>query len=347
MSMELFGSYLIFLLVAMLYKTPSMQRKRVLAVIFVALLCPSETQRTGMSVSVETKSLGPDVVEVSMDPVSHVTLLETMDVRLAMDFDQGADWWEPAMTPSIVAQNDDGDDPAAAKKSDDNTQGKSENLDGPKKYTNGQLFETLRDSTTQQQTLHVSRQWGTSTNFLWYASFVAGMWLGEHHLRSSTPCLKTSRTGLLLLLAVSFLCATYPYGNILSLKRTIWSIMNKLAGTLGMGSSIPFFYYVIGAPLLVHVLLSTDVSKRFFRNPMLLWLGRISYSLYLTHVPILYSLTCMLFLSFSTTWTYSQASWMALLISFPVMLTIATLFEQWVDTPAIRWSSMIGRWIVM
>jgi peptidoglycan/LPS O-acetylase OafA/YrhL len=71
------------------------------------------------------------------------------------------------------------------------------------------------------------------------------------------------------------------------------------------------------------------------------WGGKISFSLYLVHFPILFTLVCWLFLSLSTVLPYAVVVLLCGLIGGAVSLALAVLFERWIDRPAIRWSRAV------
>lgn len=105
------------------------------------------------------------------------------------------------------------------------------------------------------------------------------------------------------------------------------------------------FSVIAGIALMVYLMEATDWLRTQLSNqPYLVLLGKLSFSLYLTHIPILFTFTCRVFL-----WLYSfhenmaLASVGALLLSLPVMLGAAMVFWTFVDEPSIRWSKEIAR----
>ncbi len=68
--------------------------------------------------------------------------------------------------------------------------------------------------------------------------------------------------------------------------------------------------------------------------PALLWLGRVSFSLYLVHMPVLAAAVHI---------THGRLSpWAALAIAVPVSLAVAAGFHTWVEAPAHRLSRRVG-----
>jgi peptidoglycan/LPS O-acetylase OafA/YrhL len=76
----------------------------------------------------------------------------------------------------------------------------------------------------------------------------------------------------------------------------------------------------------------------FLTSRPALFLGRISYPLYLIHAPIILSLGCGVFVVLieHAGLPRSLAAAGALLACLPASIGLAVLFERWIDQPAIR-----------
>jgi peptidoglycan/LPS O-acetylase OafA/YrhL len=81
--------------------------------------------------------------------------------------------------------------------------------------------------------------------------------------------------------------------------------------------------------------------QRMLARPLARWGGKISFSLYLVHFPILFTLVCGLFLGLITVLPYAVTVLLCGLIGGAVSLGLAVLFERWIDRPAIRWSRAV------
>eukprot|EP00698_Gefionella_okellyi_P017842 TRINITY_DN5280_c0_g1_i1.p1 TRINITY_DN5280_c0_g1~~TRINITY_DN5280_c0_g1_i1.p1 ORF type:complete len:513 (+),score=58.89 TRINITY_DN5280_c0_g1_i1:59-1540(+) len=88
-----------------------------------------------------------------------------------------------------------------------------------------------------------------------------------------------------------------------------------------------------GAPLLVFLTLCSPVLQRVLSTRLCVFLGRISFGLYLTHLLVLSTMTCEVFavLYWGHSWSYDAAVWMALLTSFPPTMVLAYLFTVIAD----------------
>ena len=71
-------------------------------------------------------------------------------------------------------------------------------------------------------------------------------------------------------------------------------------------------------------------------TPVLQWLGRISYSLYLTHLIVLLT-------TYYTLGGLMPPQMLSLFLGVPLALVVAELFTRLVDAPSIRLSRRLAR----
>lgn len=81
----------------------------------------------------------------------------------------------------------------------------------------------------------------------------------------------------------------------------------------------------VGATLIVLLTIVWPRLRRACERPTALWLGRISFSLYLVHAPILGSLGYLL---------GAERWWLVCLIGLPVSIGVSVLFHRWVERPS-------------
>ncbi|MCU1406592.1 MAG: acyltransferase [Glaciihabitans sp.] len=121
--------------------------------------------------------------------------------------------------------------------------------------------------------------------------------------------------GSLLLLVLSFLLRfAAPAGTTLS--AVLWG----LAAT--------------GATGLILVAIGSSVVSRLLSAAVSQWLGRISFSLYLVHVPVLASVS---YLVGDNRW------WLVAIICVPLCVTVGWLFYRIVERPSHRLARRVGR----
>ena len=99
---------------------------------------------------------------------------------------------------------------------------------------------------------------------------------------------------------------------------------------------------IIGA---VTVFLGVSLSPTLqagLRSPVFKWLGRISFSLYLTHFPVLFTISSLMFILLAPRLPYLPAIIVTSLLGIGISLIIADVYERVVDKPAIRLSRLAG-----
>lgn len=91
---------------------------------------------------------------------------------------------------------------------------------------------------------------------------------------------------------------------------------------------------ILGAAGLVFTAIGCAQGVKALESRPVQWLGRISFSLYLVHVPVL--VTALAFFGV-TRW------WAALLVGVPASFSVAWVFERVVEMPSHRLSKAVGR----
>ena len=122
-----------------------------------------------------------------------------------------------------------------------------------------------------------------------------------------------------------------PIAVCLMLIVASWMLRPVLpAGTLAsdaIGSLTP-----VGAVGLVICAIAAAPVRRVLSAPIPQWLGRISFSLYLTHLPILVAFTYL----------FGDSNWaLVALVGIPVSLGVAVVFFRFVEAPSHRLAGRI------
>jgi peptidoglycan/LPS O-acetylase OafA/YrhL len=111
---------------------------------------------------------------------------------------------------------------------------------------------------------------------------------------------------------------------------------------IGTGVAVNVVQNMAGAVLMFAGLAMLPPSQALLERAVMRWLGRISFSLYLTHVPILLTAVCAGFPLLAGSMSYGWAIAITTAAGIAVSLGFAVLFERWIDRPAIVWSRAIG-----
>ncbi|WP_421697811.1 acyltransferase family protein [Ancylobacter sp.] len=117
----------------------------------------------------------------------------------------------------------------------------------------------------------------------------------------------------------------------------VLSVYNILQPSLGLQIEKQ-----IAALLIVMAVLVSPRLRRLFSLRWAAWLGRLSFSIYLTHFPILFTIGIALFLPLEPWLGYMPAALIACGASIGVSLLVAIPFERYIDRPSIRLSHRVG-----
>lgn len=100
-------------------------------------------------------------------------------------------------------------------------------------------------------------------------------------------------------------------------------------------------YHALGGVFIVHFMHQSTLFKNFFSSPLLLWLGKVSFALYLIHLPVICSLGSGLIALLHPVLTYNQMTIIVVLCTGVASLSLAQLYERTVDTSFVQ----LGRWL--
>lgn len=87
--------------------------------------------------------------------------------------------------------------------------------------------------------------------------------------------------------------------------------------------------------------LKTNIMLKVLDREFLIYLGKISFSIYLIHIIIIYAIGVPLFNFFVNYFTFIQSALLASLINFLLTLVFAVLYSKYVDDFAIKISNKI------
>lgn len=104
--------------------------------------------------------------------------------------------------------------------------------------------------------------------------------------------------------------------------------------------------YTIGASCLMIAVLRLQWVTKFLETRPIQYLGRASFSLYLVHTIVIYSLSCYIFSYFYPRLGYVGSFVIMIIPSLAVIFAITHVFERFIDTPSIRWAKAAGNWLI-
>lgn len=92
---------------------------------------------------------------------------------------------------------------------------------------------------------------------------------------------------------------------------------------------------------LFYLVLRVRAARPWLASRPAAWLGKVSFSLYLVHQPLICSLGAWVYLHSPAEWAFVATC----LASVVASLAVAALYWRWVDLPVVRWANAWGRWV--
>ena len=109
-----------------------------------------------------------------------------------------------------------------------------------------------------------------------------------------------------------------------------------------IGGKPSFFGFdnLLISSFMVLIILKTEPLQRLFESNVLIWLGKISFALYLIHLPIICSLSCYLFLILP--YSFFLKLFAVIIVTLIISLIGANLFTKYIDNFGIKVSRNIA-----
>ena len=175
---------------------------------------------------------------------------------------------------------------------------------------------------------------GTHPMFLFVLGHLSAPMLGRR------PGGITAINGAILLVLGVALCANKDWDAVEALR--LWLSRNELA----FAPNLFQFQSQLGAIALYFGVLMCPVVWRLLESGACRRLGRLSFSVYLLHFPILFTVVCATFIRLRHLLPQGASVAAAFALFLALTLLAAVLFERWIDRPAIALSRRAGgaRW---
>jgi peptidoglycan/LPS O-acetylase OafA/YrhL len=133
------------------------------------------------------------------------------------------------------------------------------------------------------------------------------------------------------LLAAGLLLGSYPSGRtvegtLYALLPVSWSVRS---------------YHLIGAVLVMTALLNLPRLQELLSRKAFAFLGRISFSQYILHFPIIATVGCAVFVSLAHRVPYHAAFLVTFLVTMPVIMIASLGTYTFIDEPGMRLSRIV------
>ena len=174
----------------------------------------------------------------------------------------------------------------------------------------------------------------------WYAAFMIGLVLADLYSSKTFPFSRPSKALMVFILFVGLFLGGYPY---IEVGGTVYQTMH-----IGWMSDVEnqTVYLTLGAALLLIATLTLPPVTRAFSSRPISTLGKYTFSVYLTHMPVIFIVTTSLFLWLHTFMGFNAAAGVSIVMTFPIIALVAYMFERYIDAPSIRLSGVFANWIL-
>lgn len=144
-------------------------------------------------------------------------------------------------------------------------------------------------------------------------------------------CANQALNWCLMLLGLYFMC--YPSAGF-GYEGTIWGILPLV---------LVNYYHIFGVLCFVTAVLNLELLQRFFSWKVFLYLGRISYSLYLIHFPVIATFGSWFFLRFQGRLGYNRTCLLNLILISGITVGLSELSVRFVEPLGKKGEMLLGR----
>ena len=163
----------------------------------------------------------------------------------------------------------------------------------------------------------------------WYLGFVIGVMIADAYHLGWLEKLKRWYLVLPMLAAAVFL-GIFPKQH----KGTIYEFFDLSL----FSASERIVYLTISATLILLAVLSSRTLTRFLQTRFMSALGKYTFSLYLTHLLVIYTVSTSVVLLTHAQIGYTKSVLLSFLVSVPCFWLVSFLFERYIDAPSIRFA---------
>ena len=189
---------------------------------------------------------------------------------------------------------------------------------------------------------HPKRTWAYIIAFLlfrrsYYLAFILGMLLSDIVTREENLFKTISHKGYF----IAILLLGLFFGSIPSarpLEGTIYSLLGRMAN--------PRTWYIIGATLIMIALLNSNRLQKLLSRRPFVFLGKISFSLYLLHQLVIGTVSSSLLLAITPALSYHAACAVTFIVTILVIFVASYFMYLFVDAKGIEASQAVHRIII-
>ena len=166
----------------------------------------------------------------------------------------------------------------------------------------------------------------------WFLGFIFGMLLADIYV--NRPKILPNKKLLLYPLAIiSVVLGGFPTGSI---TGTAYSFIALPWIRPDQNQSL---YTSLGAFLLIICILNIPLLKKFMSSKPLVKIGSYTYSMYLVHQPIIYTLGTGMFTLFIQHFGYNKSVAMSILVTVPIVAIATIYFYKYVEVSSLQFAA--------
>lgn len=104
--------------------------------------------------------------------------------------------------------------------------------------------------------------------------------------------------------------------------------------------------HILGAALFVFGIYNCRFLIKILESKVLLWLGKISFGIYLIHIPVIFSVTSFIFMKvYGVSERYQMSAGVSFFISLVLIIMLAWLFNKYVEKACGKIIGILVKWI--
>ncbi len=170
----------------------------------------------------------------------------------------------------------------------------------------------------------------------YYLTFILGILLSDLMAHKNMLIREFDKSKLIrtALLFTGLFLGSYPSGR--AVTGTVYAFLEK---PFLLNTSLTC--HMLGAFLVIAVLLDSKRMQKIFSSRYLLFLGEISFAMYLLHFIILGSLTSFIFLKLDPHLPYLEAVLSSFVISIIIIFCVSYFMYLYVDKKAVHFSKVL------
>ncbi len=166
----------------------------------------------------------------------------------------------------------------------------------------------------------------------YFLAFIAGLIICDLNINGFIEAFSKKAFKWVL---IGLIFGSYPAG--MDVSNTIYRIFDFSAVyDAPIIYNLPLFYHILGSVCFFLVLINSERLQRFFSAKPLLLLGRMSFSIYLVHLPIMGTFSGFMFVSLHRSMNDSAAFAVTFVSSVVLILIVSFIMSRFVDEKGVR-----------